>query len=281
MKPITLSEADKAALLQQFAAKLNNCRGCEKISFDLKHETPKTTGKTVRLDFSALAWFKMRSLVEHCTTECAWHGIIEPSEDRKIFKVTDILVYPQIVATATVEQDDTNNAYEIWHQGLNTPTYNSLRLQGHSHVNMSAHPSGVDTNMYNDMLQALSANSYYIFMITNKTGNIWVNIYDLLNNTLYENDDVMVTVENIDSYAWFKDAKDVYIKTTSTTTTTGIKDYSDYFGLVGSHRVHDNMDGKDADAFFSAGDGPADRDSGVFDLTGRSYGKSNKTGKRR
>ena len=146
---------------------------------------------------------------------------------------------------------------------------------------MSTHPSGVDTNMYHDMLQTLSANSYYIFMITNKTGNIWVNIYDLLNNTLYENDDVMVTVENIDSYAWFKDMKDNFIKTTPTTTTTGTKNYSNYFGLVDSHRVHDNMDGKDADAFFSAGDGPADRNSGVFDLTGRSYSKSNKTGKRR
>ena len=88
----------------------------------------------------------------------------------------------------------------------------------------------------------------------------------------------MITVDGIEDYAWFKDMKDNFIKTT---TITGVKDYSDYFGLVGSHRVHDNMDGKDADAFFSAGDGPADRDSGVFDLTGRSYGKSNKTGKRR
>ena len=277
MKHITLTEEDKAELIARFSAQLDNTRGIEKISFDLK---PKTTqeGKHVRLNFTAMAWFKMRSLVNHCTTECAWHGIVVPSEDRKTFTVTDILVYPQIVAGATVEQDDTDNAYEIWHQALPTPAYNSLRMQGHSHVNMAANPSGVDTTMYNNMLQTLSANSYYIFMITNKTGNIWVNIYDLLNNIIYENNDVMITVDDIEDYAWFKDMKDNFIKTTTTSST---KDYSDYFGLVGSHRVHDNMDGKDADAFFSAGDGPADRDSGVFDLTGRSYGKSNKTGKRR
>ena len=268
MKPITLTEADKTALLAKFAAQLNLARGCEKISFNIKPELPKTTGKQVRLDFNALAWFKMRSLVEHCTTECAWHGTITPSEDRKCFTVTDILVYPQIIASATVEQDDTDNAYEIWHQGLNTPTYNSLRLQGHSHVNMAAHPSGVDTTMYDEMLQALRADSYYIFMITNKTGNIWVNIYDLLNNIIYENDDVMVTVENIDSYAWFKDAKDVYMKTPVTTTTKTIKDYSGFYA-------------PDPDAFFSAGDGPADRLAGVYDMTGRSYGKTTKTTKRR
>lgn len=277
MKHITLTEEDKAELIARFSAQLDNTRGIEKISFELKPQTTQA-GKHARLNFTAMAWFKMRSLVNHCTTECAWHGIVVPSEDRKTFTVTDILVYPQIVAGATVEQDDTDNAYEIWHQALPTPAYNSLRMQGHSHVNMAANPSGVDTTMYNNMLQTLSANSYYIFMITNKTGNVWVNIYDLLNNIIYENNDVMITVDDIEDYAWFKDMKDNFIKTTTTSST---KDYSDYFGLVGSHRVHDTMDGKDADAFFSAGDGPADRDSGVFDLTGRSYGKSNKTGKRR
>ena len=266
MKPITLTEADKTALLAKFAAQLNQARGCEKISFTIKPELPKTVGKQVRLDFNALAWFKMRSLVEHCTTECAWHGTITPSEDRKLFTVTDILVYPQIIASATVEQDDKDNAYEIWHQGLNTPTYNSLRLQGHSHVNMAAHPSGVDTTMYDEMLQALRADSYYIFMITNKTGNVWVNIYDLLNNVIYENDDVMITVEGIDSYAWFKDAKDVYMSSPVAPATT--KSYPDFYA-------------PDPDAFFSAGDGPADRLAGIYDITGRNYGKNTKTTKRR
>ena len=227
MKVITVDQKTKEEFLKavvvEAAQQINIARGIPEVRINKKlTETLEKPEANAVVNFSAMAWLKMRTQVQNSKEECAWHGIVETNEERTIFNILDILVYPQRINGVTVEDDDPK--YEVWHQGLNTYTYNHLRMQGHSHIEMHASPSGRDNETYNDMLQSLSTNGYYIFMIANKQGNMWFNIYDLANNRIWENTDIDVRVENTDLYGWFKEMSDTYYakRTYGGSTTTGI-----------------------------------------------------------
>lgn len=208
------------AIIAEATTQLNLTRGIPEIKINKKFTNATVKPETnAIINFSAIAWLKIRTQVTNSKEECAWHGIVEANEERTVFNITDILVYPQRIAGVTVEDDDP--LYEVWHQNLDTYTYNHLRMQGHSHIEMHAAPSGRDTTTYENVLQALSNNSFYIFMITNKQGNVWFNIYDLLHNRVWEQNDIDVTIENMDMYGWFKDISDTYYAKKSTTFNKG------------------------------------------------------------
>ena len=215
MRRIRLSEEEKADYLTGIATSLNNMRMLDSINMTYKPKDFDAPDDMV-LDISPLAYLKMRTLVEDNTTECAWQGTVKVSEDRHKFTIKDILVYPQMVTGATVTTDDA--LYEAWHQERDNETYNSLRFQGHSHVNMAVSPSGVDKTLYNDTLQTLRDDSFYIFMITNKKGDVWVNIYDLAENAIYDKSDLTLTIGGVDLNEWSKEQKKQF-KTTPIVTT--------------------------------------------------------------
>lgn len=228
MKLIIFDQKTKEAFLQaviaEAAAQLNVARGIPEIRINKKlTETVTKPKNNAIINFSPMAWLKMRTQIQNSKEECAWHGIVEANEDRTSFNIIDILVYPQRIQGVTVEDDDPK--YEEWHQGLDTYTYNHIRMQGHSHIEMHASPSGRDTQTYDNVVQALSVDSFYIFMIANKQGNMWFNIYDLLNNRLWEQADIDVTINNVDLYGWFKEMSDTYYakKTYGGSKTTEIK----------------------------------------------------------
>ena len=115
-----------------------------------------------------------------------------------MFTITDILPYPQKVAHAEVESDD--KLYGPWLTELPDEAVNHLRFQMHSHVNMSVRPSGTDHKFYDELLQVVP--DFYIFMIVNKSGDMFINLYDIVNNLLYDEDDVVVGVAmpNVDVF---------------------------------------------------------------------------------
>jgi hypothetical protein len=123
------------------------------------------------------------------------------------------MIYPQSVTGTTVTADEV--IYQQWKDKLDDHQYNNLRYQAHSHVSMSTGPSGVDTNLYDSMLGALGPDSFYIFLITNKRGEFWVNIYDMPKNAIYEKSDIKITVEGLDLEEWYAANIKEYIKTYS------------------------------------------------------------------
>lgn len=291
MRAITIDQKAKEeflkAVIAEAAAQLNVARSFPEIKINKKFtDNVIKPEKNAIINFSAMAWLKMRTQVTNSKEECAWHGVVEANEDRTIFCITDILVYPQRIAGVTVEDDDP--LYENWHQNLDTYTYNRLRMQGHSHIDMKASPSPRDDSTYANVIQALSNNSFYIFMIANKQSNMWFNIYDLQNNRIWEQEDIDVTIDNIDLYGWFKEMSDTfYAKRTVVSTgggaTTGkaassvSKKSTTFLGgtlptleelkakqkkqLEEAELSHYNVQFSqdNMDAFFSAGDGPTDR----------------------
>lgn len=212
-----------------------------KISFT------KTIGSVERkatVFFTELAWMKMQTLIREFDKEVAWHGVATRGDDasKDEYYISDILVYPQEVTGATVNTNQVK--YQTWLMNHDDDVFNNIRMQGHSHVNMGTTPSGVDTSLYERILEQLDDDMFYIFMIWNKKKEKTIKIYDLAKNTLFETSDV--TVEVLDDGTgvekFIKDAKNMvedkpttYSSTPSYKGTGGYSGYSGYGGYYGGY----------------------------------------------
>ena len=192
MRPIKITEQNKKALLEQFTLYLNNAKlSNNTVEFSTKlinNTTVNTPKATVRL--TAQAYAKILMYVRDTTTEIAWHGTVHKEDN--IYTITDVFLYPQKLSAATVTTDQ--EKYNKWIEELDDETYNHLRFQGHSHVNFGVSPSGTDLAFYDSILQVLSKDDFYIFMIINKTGSMTFLIYDLAQNLIYETEDIEIHI---------------------------------------------------------------------------------------
>ena len=241
MKAIKISETDKIDLIEQFKDYLDKARTTDgQITFrkNLVHTADKQDRANIYI--SATAYLKMMLYVRDTSTEIAWHGTVTRYTDKNTYLIKDVFLYPQTLSGATVTTDQ--KEYNDWIEKLDDDTLNIMRFQGHSHVNFSTSPSGTDLNFYNDILQTLQKDDYYIFMILNKVGEMTFLIYDLEKNLIYENADIDVFIienkNNTDLIGTIKESKTKYCKT-HTYTHTDYKPY-DYFD-----RYYDSFLGKD------------------------------------
>lgn len=202
MKKIILDEPCKQTLIKKFTDYINNTKFTDNhINFSTNFEeltnTEQLARPTVYID--AEAYLKMLLYIRDTDIEIAWHGTVERNQAKNYYIIKDVFLYPQTITSVTVNTDQTE--YNDWLQNIeDDDVFNNIRFQGHSHVNMGTTPSGTDLNMYNNFLQVLPKNDYYIFMIMNKSGSVNCFIYDLAKNLIYESKNI-----------------DIKIKTTTTT----------------------------------------------------------------
>ena len=142
--------------------------------------------------FTPGAWAKMVMLIQNFDKEVAWHGVAKRTEIAGEYIISDIMVYPQEVTGATVNTDQ--EKYQTWLMACEDEVFNNIRMQGHSHVNMSTSPSTVDLSHQEKILEQLEDDMFYIFMIWNKSFSRNIKIYDLAQNVLYEDKDVSVNI---------------------------------------------------------------------------------------
>lgn len=141
--------------------------------------------------YSKKAWMKVALLVGNRNQEVGWHGVVRRSKKPDKFIVDDILVFPQSV-TATSVTPNTED-YTNWQDSLDVETFNSIRMHGHSHVNMGVSPSSTDKRYRSDLLTAID--DFYIFQIFNKKGRVSSQVYDVLGGVLYESNQVKIKLE--------------------------------------------------------------------------------------
>lgn len=221
---------------KDFENVLNNA----KLS-DGKINYTKTFGSIKRdatVYFTELAWLKMQTLIREFDKEVAWHGLAYRGDDpeKDEYYIRDILVYPQEVAAATVNTDQ--EKYQTWLMSHDDDVFNNIRMQGHSHVNMGVTPSGVDTSLYDRILEQLDDTMFYIFMIYNKRGDKTYKIYDLAKNVLFETSDVTVSIldDGTGIEKFFKEAKAmVKDKVYSAPASAYPVSYGGYSGYVGNY----------------------------------------------
>lgn len=190
-KPIVLTAEIIEQMKAEFEEKLRAVKLSDGKLTYTKNFSYKDDNSKVFVMFTPLAYVKMISLLQHCSDEVAWHGFVERKSD-DLFLITDIVVYPQEVTGATVNTDQ--EQYQRWVMSIDDDKFNSMRMQGHSHVRMSCSPSSTDLNHQEQILAQLNGDAYYIFMIWNKNLDRNIKVYDFANNTLYDNKDVEVGV---------------------------------------------------------------------------------------
>lgn len=220
-KLIKLTPEYIAECTKEFQEKLNSGKFADgRISYS---KTLGSVTKRAKLYFTEIAWLKMQLLIKEFDKEVAWHGVAKRGDDisKDEYYVTDILVYPQEVSGASVEMDV--NKYDEWlRENFDDERFFNIAMQGHSHVRMGTTPSSVDLGHQEAILNQLTDDMFYIFVIWNKLDSRNIKIYDLAKNVLFETADVDVEVLG----DFLKNAKDMvkeknynYSKTTVVTTT--------------------------------------------------------------
>lgn len=197
------------ALIDNLLAEYKTILLKEKGTLEITEPLPKAV-----LKFSTTAWYKMTTLVKKCDKEVAWHGLVTRGECPGEFIVSDVILFPQVVTGATVTSDEAK--YTNWILLKDDATFAKMRMHGHSHVNMLTNPSGVDTT-YQKQLLDNGVDDFYIFLITNKRKEIWVNIYDVANNIIYETKDVTVVGDpELEYTPWVEENIGLYVTEPST-----------------------------------------------------------------
>lgn len=197
MKPIkltqsSLAKAKEAILSQLDGLRLQNTK--ISIQYDLmdeiKEQLKDANYKKPIVYMSASTYLKMMEYVTECDSEIAWHGTVKRGTGDKnhLFYIKNVFLYPQKIAAATVQVDDTK--YTQWADKLDTETFNTMRFQGHSHVNMSTFYSGTDEDNKRAFLNDLLDDDFYIFLVTNKRKEHNFEIYDLAQNIIFEKQDI-------------------------------------------------------------------------------------------
>lgn len=191
-KLIKLTDENKSEIRKEFDQILTEL----KLS-DGKIQYTKVIGsidRKAKVFFAEAAWYKMQALIDGYDKEVGWHGIAFRHDDLSVdqYYISDIMVYPQEVTGATVTTDQ--EKYQSWLMNHDDDVFNSIRMQGHSHVNMAVSPSSVDTSLYDRILSQLTDDMFYIFMIWNKKGDKTIKIYDLKKNILFDTADCEVEI---------------------------------------------------------------------------------------
>lgn len=198
IRPIKLTEELIAECVEEFRKSITASR---MYSGNLKYEkTFRWSGKLppAQIVFSLPAYMKMVKLIDHFSSEVAWHCTVKRDEEHpEIFHVQDVFVSPQQVTGTTVNSDQAE--YDQWLCQLPDEVFNDLKMQCHSHVNMACSPSGTDREHWSGVLNALveEGDVFYIFMIWNKSLKYTAQVYDLTNNTYYDDGDVKVSIDNL------------------------------------------------------------------------------------
>lgn len=193
-KPIFLTKEYIDSVVEEFRKSVTDAKMSDgNITFTKKFNYTGDDNAKACVTFTPKAYVKMLTLLKHFDSEVAWHGTVR-REGEDTFVITDVIVYPQIVTDSTVNTDQ--EEYQKWMMTLDDDSYNAMRMQGHSHVNMGTSPSGVDTNHQQQILAQLKNDDYYIFMIWNKHLDHTIKIYDYANNIMYEDKDVVVNIAN-------------------------------------------------------------------------------------
>lgn len=186
MVPLKITAELREQLMAQFQKQLEALKDGETV-IKIEQKLSVKAENRPKVIFTERAFMKTLKLLMDYSTEIAWHGIVERSDDLT-FYITDVLVYPQVVSGATVKTDD--KEYADWLEEQPDEVFNKIRFQGHSHVRMGVSPSNTDLESQDAVVKQLTGEDYYIFAILNKDLKVNMWIYDMKNNAKYDTDDI-------------------------------------------------------------------------------------------
>lgn len=202
-----LKQECRTSFLEEFEKALSSAKfGDGKLSFT---KSLGTVDRKARVYFTEIAWMKITTLLREFSKEVAWHATAyRIPGDKDEYLIKDVLVYPQTVTSATVDMDVENYAQWIM-DNIDDDRFNNIRCQMHSHVHMSVFASGTDIQHQEEILEQLGDNDFYIFMIWNKRHDVYMRIFDIQKNILFETGDISWAVleDTVGLSRFLEDAK--------------------------------------------------------------------------
>ena len=205
MRVIKYTEELKEQYAQQCAAKayqdalisMNNKLACLNKDNDLPIPDGVIAPEVI---ISDVAMAKATALVQQCSQEIAWHGIVIADREKGVYYIKDVVVPPQHVTGTSVNSD--LSEWAVWASQFDNETYNNIRCHMHSHVNMNVFSSGTDDDYQKDVVLKDGNLDYYIFLIFNKKGELFARFYDVEHNVMFDNKEFAVCYEKDSISEW-------------------------------------------------------------------------------
>ena len=147
----------------------------ERTSTNMTVKARENSVPTVYINRSALN--KMFIYTDEVPDEVGWLGTVQKVDNS--YHVTDVFLFDQQVHGATTEitpEGLTEFAEELLQRSDGVEIWNSMRLWGHSHVNMGISPSGQDNKQMEDFSQI--GHDFFLRLICNKKGELGIDVYD-------------------------------------------------------------------------------------------------------
>ena len=134
-----------------------------------------------------LAYAKMTHLVRIVDKEVGWLGTAYKNNELNCIIIHDILLFHQEVNSVTCEitpEGLAEFAEELLQEDDGVETWNSIKLWGHSHVNMGVNPSAQDDDQ---MKVFADHNDWFLRIIANKSGELKIDLFDYTTNVKFTN----------------------------------------------------------------------------------------------
>lgn len=132
------------------------------------------------------ALIKMKLFIQGCSDEIGWLGTAHQEKDNII--IDDVILFDQEVHSTTTEitpEGLSKFGEELLKLPNGVDLWNSIKVWGHSHVNMGTNPSGQDDDQMITFKDC--GHDWFIRIIGNKSGDLKLDIYNYKQGITYKN----------------------------------------------------------------------------------------------
>ena len=139
-----------------------------------------------KIIISKTALRKMNIYIKECKEEIGWLGTV--TKDKEYYYISDVMLFEQEVHATTTEitpEGLSKFGEELLQQENGIDIWNSIKVWGHSHVNMSVFASGQDDAQMETFAE--NGHDFFIRIIANKKGEMKLDLYDYMQGVIYTN----------------------------------------------------------------------------------------------
>lgn len=154
--------------------------------------------KAPHVYITKLAYNKMIQYTNNCNDEIGWLGTAIKEDD--VYIIEDTFLFKQETHSTTAEittEGLGEFAMDILQREDGMDIWNNMRVWGHSHVNMATSPSSQDDKQM--LVFEESDHDFFIRIITNKKGDLRLDVYDYKLGIAYEELPYMILYDEKES----------------------------------------------------------------------------------
>ncbi len=158
----------------------------------------RRVGETIerpRVFYTPKVWRMLWFIIDTCKQEVGWLGFVKKVGHNYV--IYDLIIPKQTVTGTETDIDKEQMASALFELIRENKRPEDILYWGHSHVNMGVNPSGQDEKQIDELLQDSQYANMYIRGIYNKKHESRVDVYDIANNTVFQNVDNDLQIDGL------------------------------------------------------------------------------------